>query len=1258
MPDLRTFTLWARAKLTNEAQELLLQIYGLQDNGQFLQEKKLPILARVADARETRTRLEKLFADEEDAGVPRADAYQKLVKEIAFTHLNRLVALKLLEGRKLIRGAVDRHQDSNAFKMYLAGHEKDLKLFEQGSMPQDDFSEGPSDQAYRHYLLWQYDELAKEIRVLFDSENLASRLFPRPRILKELIEALNASDLKEAWAAGNEETIGWVYQFFNAEEKDAAFERVFKRKQKFHKTDIPAATQIFTPRWVVKFLVQNSLGRLWISMHPDSELATTMEYLVPPVGERPVVSRKSVKEIKILDPATGTMHFGLVAFDLLLTMYSEELASIGKEGWPTKPPVTRDEEIPAAILANNLFGIDIDLRAVQLAALALYLRAKSHSRTTLLSDNNLACADVTLFRGPHRSKIAAEMSLPRGLTRELFSQFCDSLDEASLMGSLVRVEKLFQEKIRADELKASIDAYVRKKADEGIDESYFGGETAKGLRMLDVLMRHYDVVFTNPPYMSSHNMNSGMSDFMKRNYKKSKGDLYAAFIERCAELLADGGRVAMITQQSFMFISSFEDLRALLLGNTVIETMAHVGPRTFADVQGEKVNTTAYVLRREGFKSARQQAAGVYLRLVKEPDAEAKRLGFEQALERRKSDQSDPRVYVCRQEKFFAIPGSPWVYWITDSLRNLFITLPKLESVADPKIGMRTGDNGRFIRFWWEPGLSRIGRCLADAETAAKTGLNWFPYMKGGGFRRWYGNQDYVVPWKNNGAEIKENTRQNYPQLGDNLGWKISNETCYFRRGITYSYLTGGTFCARLSPGGFIFDVAGSSLFPKDVSLVLAVLNSSFALYALKLINPTVNFQVGDVARLPVPNRVSDRSRDLVDRAIALAKVDSEEEETTYDFIAPPLWVGGAAAVDERHRQLNEIEREIDEEVFRLYEISQDDRRAIELELSSAPDTSEDLEHDERGSEPEQEPSTELNLIPEELAARWLSYAVGVALGRFRPGVSGAVGRGKFEPPVATRLRDLTAPDAFMVLEEGHPLDLARSVLEVLNLLYGDAETERVVRIATRGNGSLRQAIEGYLLGTFFKDHVKRYRKRPVYWLLQSPNRGYSVYFFHERATENTLSLLQGRKYLGGRIHRVETDLQNAKKMEAGTTDRDKTGWTKKARDLAELLDDLRAFDQRITAANNFSITNRDGRPQIVRWQPEFDDGVLLNAAPLHELTPAWKRVDAKLDLTKAWKDMEKGEYNWSRTAMRYWPQHVLKDCQQNKSFAIAQGLV
>ncbi len=1257
MPDLRQFTLWARELLTKETAEQLQQVYRLDaETGARLQVPKGHLLEQCAGTKQTRARIEKLLDDETDAGLSRAEGIQKLIRETAFTHLNRFVAFKLMEARGLIASPIARGHNANGFIKWAVSRPDQQELYERGDMPKDAFGEGPRDRAYRNFLLWQSAELSREIRVLFDPDNLPSQLFPRPGVLKELVDALNSEERKEDWLPGNEETIGWVYQYFIANEKSAAFDRVFNKKGKFQKSDIPAATQIFTPRWIVRFLVENSLGRLWLSMHPDSQLGQQLTYLVEFPADA-ATSMKPLREIRLLDPATGTMHFGLVAFELLARMYQEEMANAGQPGWPDIPSVAHQNEIPGAILANNLFGIDIDFRAVQLAALVLYLKAKALNKSAAITESNLACADVAIFRGEHLTKVSKELELPAGVTRALFEQFRDSLEEASMMGSLVRLENHFGN-LQTDQLRRAIDNYTENKRAAGVDESYFAHEASKGIRLLNVLERRYDIVFTNPPYVSNRNMNSTMSEFMKRNYKRSKGDLYSAFIERGAELLGPEGRLAMITQQSFMFISSFAGLREMLLGTVAIESVAHVGPKAFAEVTGEKVNTTAFVLRREQMEMHRRDSIGVYFRLTKEPDAEAKRLAFERALACRRRGDSSSRLYEYRQGDFTAISGNPWLYWMRPGIRRLFSTLPSLDSTAKPKHGLSTCHNFRYLRQWWEIGLSPINRACLTIQQAAATDSRWFPYMKGGSFQRWFGNQTYVVNWLKDGEEIKADILQRFPYLNGNWGMVVTNPEYYFRRGVTWTDLTAGKFSARLSPGGFIFDVKGSSAFPDDIPLVLGLLNSSFANYALNLINPTVSYQVGDLARLPVPNHSSGPLRNLVDRAVVLARAETEEDETTYEFVSPPAWPNGIAVVANRRRDLTTLELEINEEVYRLYEISPEDRHAIEEErlAPSVEDESEDDETVETG-EDAPEPKQTSSLTEEELAHRWINYAIGVALGRFEPGEPNGLGRGTFSPKVNEKLRKLVTANGMMILQRDHPNDLAARVSTLLTVIYGDAEAGNIIGKAIGSNGELRDTLAAYLQGSYFKAHVKQYRKRPIYWLLQSPKQRYSVYLFHEKATDQTLASLQGTAYLGGRIFQLNKQIEDARRREGTAQGRDKVVWRNTAQELSEELADFEAFDQAIASTNNESTIDAAGRPATACWSPEFDDGVLLNAAPLYRLTPAWKKADAKLDLKKVWEALKAGEYPWAKTAMRYWPRETLTACKDNESYRIAHGL-
>ncbi len=1269
-------TLGARELLIKEVWDLFRGVYGLDPKGNLEKVEKLPALQQVPEAQETRQKLEKYLEDEEKAGQKRAKATEKLAKEVAFTHLNRLVAFKMMEGRKLIRGTIDRHHSSNGFIFYLADHPEEMAMYEGGSLPQNALGEGPRDTAYRHFLLAQSAEMAEEIKVLFDPDNLASRLFPRPRALKDLIDMLNDPALEDAWAPDNEETIGWIYQYFTEDEKKAVFDRLYKKKQKIRPEDIPAATQLFTPRWIVKYLVQNTLGRLWVQMHPDSRLVETLDYLVPLAGEIPPVPMKPVREIETLDPACGTMHFGLVAFDLLAEMYREEMARAGEPGWPERPSAESEDEIPAAILANNIFGIDIALRAVQLSALALYLKAKTLNPKAKITESHLACAEIAL---PKDDRWLEDFFDSRSISnpvyervvRALWAQIKENSGKGAgsllpleeVIGDLVAKEKKRHQStlqgledlaemdpeaekiefwgedfwpILEDQVVRAFDYYAREH-----DETFFAGEVTKGMRLLDIMRRRYDAVFTNPPYLARRNMYPLLADFLAAYYPEGKGDLYMAFIYRCESFLKDFGRLGMIAQQSFMFVSSYENMRNKLLGRSVIETMAHVGPHAFKDIGGEKVNTVLFTLRQEMKRQVLSNAIGTYFRLVKEPDSEAKITKLEQSLSHLRSDESDLAVFRYSQADFEPIPRNSWVYWITPGLRQLFKELPKLDEIAEPKMGMGTRNNFRFIRYWWEIGAQSVEFSCQSVEQSIAKQKRWFPYMKGGAFKRWYGNQEHIVNFFNAGIELKEEQLQKYPYIS-NTGWIVPNESFYFHRGVTWTQLSAKGFSARISSGGFLFDVNGMTCFPPLglINDTLGILNSKICAALLNVINPTIAFQAGDLARLPIPTESSKILEDLVDRAISLARANSAEDEKTFDFVAPP-WTG---SLDDtltelyiREEALADVEAEIDEEVYRLYGISEEDRAAIEAELSGPG------EDGEGGQAPEPSPGID----DEELALRWISYALGIAMGRFSPGSEEGLGRGRFSPEAAERLRSLADKDGVATLDEGHQDDLARKVYSALEIALGEEGANEVISVALGDeNGDPERALRRHFERDFFKAHLKKYRKRPVYWLFQSPKKSYSVYVFHEKATVDTLPLILGNRYVAGKINQLKNRIDEVNGSKSSSAGREKKRAEKELEGLETALSDLLDFEKALRQV----LEAKDERSRTAGWTPEIDDGVILNLAPLRDLMPSWKEP------AKFWKGLEAGDYDWSYTAMRYWPDRVLEKCRANKSYAIAHN--
>jgi len=812
---LRTVVIDCRTLLEQAVREELQGCFGIYVSGKdrkVIIEDKARMGHLSDEEQETRQWLPEHLNLIQEGGLQAESALDHFIRETAFTWLNRFVAFKMMEARHLLRETITRLEDSNGFKMWLTepGYEQHLADYERGDHPQNGRGEGPRQTAYRAFVLDQCQKLSNEIHVLFDPDNLTSRFLPHPRIiLRQLVGMLNNPKLSEAWQPGNEETIGWVYQYFN--EPDLT---IFQGKSVFKVPSllIPAKTQKFTPKWIVKLLVENTLGRLWLELHPDSDLAASLPYLVPPDQEHRTNDKeqktKSVKEITLLDPACGTMHFGLVAFDLFVQMYREEMKNAGRAGWPEKPPVDSEDEIPAAIIANNIHGIDIDLRAVQLSALTLYLKAKTMSPKAKLSESRLACANVHMLDGDNL-KLFVEQAKLGPIYRRILTALQERLRDSEQLGSLLRLDREIANLVEKEQKRyalegrqldlygwhkeqfeteagqhefweilevqigQALDVFARDYARCGSEQTFFAGETIKGLRLLELMAQRYDVVVTNPPYMSARKMNTKLKSLVVESYPAGKGDLYAAFIQRCMELAGPTGRVGMLTMHSFMFISSYEKLRSRVLERAYIEIIAHAGPALFDVGNPGTLQTSAYIFRREDDPEARQNSVGTYFRLVKESDSQAKQGRFEQAVANLQAGHADPIAFCYRQADFDAIPGSPWVYWITPGLRRVFETASKLGTQTIVCIGMRTGDNFRFLRYWWEAGVEHISLGCHNSEEAKQTNKYWFPYMKGGGFRRWYGNQEYVVEWHNDGKIIKENTKYNYPQLGNNLGWKI-----------------------------------------------------------------------------------------------------------------------------------------------------------------------------------------------------------------------------------------------------------------------------------------------------------------------------------------------------------------------------------------------------------------------------------------------------------------------------------------------------
>jgi hypothetical protein len=621
----------------------------------------------------------------------------------------------------------------------------------------------------------------------------------------------------------------------------------------------------------------------------------------------------------------------------------------------------------------------------------------------------------------------------------------------------------------------------------------------------------------------------------------------------------------------------------------------------------------------------------VYFRLVREREAEAKRLAFESSLAALRARLLHPQVFTYKQSDFDAIPDKPWVYWMPEHLRKLFVTCDLMEKTAKPRQGLATADNTRFLRFWWEIGREAISTESLSLAQAISSGAKWFPYNKGGAPIPWHSRQQNVVNWESDGAEIR-----NFGIETGRVRSRPQNTAYYFRRGVTWSDVSSKGFAARLSPGGFIHDVKGRTCYPSetDIPFVLGLLNSRIAKFIVSALNPTISYQVGDIERLPIPRERSPKIAELVNRCIELARQDSRESETTYDFVAPLCKVEDREARQERLRTL---EAEIDAEVSRLYALGEEDLAAIDRELSDAP-VAEECEDAETAAGEEDENAQALEVSQAELSRQWVSYAIGTVLGRFEIGNPGGLGCGDLSESVVAEIRKLVDVDGIMPCEAGHPQDLAGRALACLTLMLGVDAVGEAIRSGL-GEGDPLDTLRGWLdrftgqpAQSFWRYHFQQYRKRPVCWPFQSPDRRYAVWVFHEMLGPDTL--FRVRKFVEDRLRLAEREIADLRVRSV----KDRNA----AKELDRMLDlaaDLGKF-----ATNLKAITERG-------YSPHIDDGVLLNAAPLHEVLPSWP------DTRRAWQELEGGKYDWAHQAMAYWPKRVKTACLTNKSFAIAHGL-
>lgn len=773
--------------------------------------------------------------------------YDQVMEETAYTWFNRFIALRYMQEHNLLPVSVRVLPDAPGALPELVRQAQNVELDGVDFSHIVELLEGNrTETLYTELLIALCNQLSDVLPQMFEPiSDYTELLFPDGLLREDSVLAMLAAVDAENWA--DIQVIGWLYQYYNTELKNETFE-LLKKNVKITKERIGAATQLFTPEWIVRYMVENSLGRLWLEGHDDPALRRRWRYYMDEAEQEPQVaaqlaqiraqeSRIQPEEIRLLDPCMGSGHILVYAFDVLMEIYRTQ-------GYT-------DRDAVSAIIENNLYGLDIDDRAAQLAYFALMMKACEHDRRFLRRGVQPHVCAVAEWNGnPNDSPAWSDGQ--RRAARMLRETFRDAKE----YGSILSIPKPL-----ADALDA-------------LGENPFGGETALGVdaenlqrlaAQAKIMARKYDVVVTNPPYMGSSGMGARLAEFVKKQYPDSKSDLFAVFMERGREYTKANGYLAMITQHAWMFLSSFEKLRAKLMELDTVN-MVHLGARAFEEIGGEVVQTTAFVMQNRhvhGFK-------GVYARLIEPTTQDGKEEMFLDGQNR----------FSARQDNFEKIPGAPVAYWVSEKLIEAFEKGDMLKDIAAPKKGLDTADNERFIRYWHEINIKKACFFSNSHEEAKRSQKKWFPLNSGGNFRKWYGNFDKVINWENDGQEIC-----NYPKA------YVRARNYYFREGLSWTKISSSKLGVRYAPRGFIFDSAGQTVFAdkENEMYILGLLCSCVAFFILQIINPTINYQVGDIERIPVIQIQDENARNIPEDNVKISKEDWDSFETSWDFKKHPL---------------------------------------------------------------------------------------------------------------------------------------------------------------------------------------------------------------------------------------------------------------------------------------------------------------------------------------------------------------------------------
>ena len=1120
-------------------------------------------------------------------------AYQYVIEEVAYTWFNRLIAIRFMEVNDYLpshirvlsseSGKLEPDLVTTPFDAELPfTAEEEAQIFQ---LKQDN----KLDEVFRILFLKQCNALNEILPALFEKTKnytellLSLSVIDQDGVVYHLIHDIPEDDFNIE-RGGQVEIIGWLYQYYNTEPKAAAF----AKNGKITKEEIPAVTQLFTPDWIVRYMVENSLGRLWVEGHPDCGLKENWKYYLEEAQQELEVHAKlaeirkeyaalSPKDIKLIDPCMGSGHILVYAFDVLMQIYESAGYS--------------QRDAAKSILEHNIYGLDIDDRAYQLAYFAVMMKARQYNRRILNGENTChvyAIQESNSINRAHLKYFGAGMDdIEKNAAKMQLEGLLDTLTDAKEYGSILNVESynwdLLRRFVAAEDTagQISMDSVGVEDTAEQVNRLIDIGET---------MARKYWVTCTNPPYAGTSNLSANVNNFVKKSYPDSKADLFAVFIERCHQMTSVNGFQAMITQHSWMFLSSFEKLREkMMLTETV--NMAHLGARAFEEIGGEVVQTTAFVRcanHVEGYK-------GTYCRLIEPTSQQGKADMF----------ISGQNQYHVGQISFSKIPGVPVAYWISPEVLKLFDERT-VGSIADAKSGMTTTDNTRFLRLWEEVNCQKIGFGYSNIADTQDMKYKWFPFCKGGDFRRWAGNESFVVNWFNNGEEIRVAAE-------GATGGRLVNIDCALRECLVWTKISSANISLRLKKQGIFFSDAAPGVFTNRETLyyLLALLNTKYANEIIKLINPTLNFVPGAVSSVPVKKDEKNKGKiiEIAEGNVQLSERDWDSFETSWNFKKHPLlrnvstiseaFAQWQVECDDRFNRLKANEEELNRIFIDIYGLQ--DELTPEVEDKDVTVRKADLQRDIKSL---------------------LSYAVGCMFGRYstykdgllfagepyslqafvdkmneRPGTISAEELERAYRNEGIVVDEMFFPDADNVIpitdEEYLDDDIVSRLCAWLKAVYGaetlEANLDYIAKVLGNKGSTSREIIRNYFLNDFFKDHCQTYSvtgsgKRPIYWLFDSGKQnGFKALVYLHRYTPDTIGNLRidylhkMQRVYESEINRMQDMMdhsENAREVAAAGKRKDK---------LAKQLKECREYDEKISHL------------ALSRIELDLDDGVKVN---------------------------------------------------------------